>query len=77
MGQQPSENKILENPFINKNPIHSAQMLPMFHGREVQLRQFYRDIAIYQSVSVTGPRLIGKSSFLWCACQQQMQKRFF
>ena len=76
MELQAPGNPVSENPFINKNPIHSLEMLPMFHGRIAQLRRFYRDIAIRQSVSVIGPRQIGKTSFLWCACQPEVQERF-
>jgi len=76
MGQQPSENKVLENPFVNKNPITTPEMLHMFYGREAQLRQLYQDLARRQSVSVIGPRKIGKTSFLWCACQPTIQERF-
>lgn len=76
MGQQSSANPVPKNPYISMNPIRDRESLHMFHGREAQLRQFYRDIAIRQSVSITGPRQIGKTSFLWCACQPEVQERF-
>ena len=38
--------------------------------------RLYQDLAIRQSVSVIGPREIGKTSFLWCACQPAVQERF-
>jgi hypothetical protein len=76
MGQQMTGDDIPENPFITLNPIHSPEMLHMFHGRDAQLSMFYRDIAIRQSVSLRGPRQIGKTTFLWCACQTEIQERF-
>ncbi|SRR5579871_4221718 len=76
MGQQSSANPVPKNPYISMNPIRDRESLSMFHGRKPQLRRFYRDLAIRQSVSIRGPRQTGKTSFLWCACQPEVQERF-
>lgn len=67
MGNQSS------NPYFNKVAIRSADM---FFGRTNLLRRFYEALANRQSVSLIGPRQIGKSSLLRCACLKEIQARF-
>ena len=40
------------------------------------VRRFYETLGNRQSISLIGPRHIGKSSFLWCSCLAQMQTHF-
>jgi len=61
------------NPYFNKAAIRSADM---FFGRTNLLRRFYEALANRQSVSLIGPRQIGKSSLLRCACLPELQARF-
>jgi hypothetical protein len=61
------------NPYYNLNAVRNPDM---FFGRAVLLRRFYAAIANRQSVSLVGPRHIGKSSLLLCASQQKMRKHF-
>jgi hypothetical protein len=61
------------NPYFNLTAI---RRLDMFFGRTHLLRRFYAAIANRQSVSLVGPRHIGKSSFLLCASQPEMQAHF-
>lgn len=61
------------NPYFNMATIRNADM---FFGRINLLRRFYETLANRQSISLIGPRHIGKSSFLWSACLSQMQARF-
>ncbi len=48
----------------------------MFFGRTQLLRKFYVAIANRQSVSLVGPRRIGKTSFLLCAKLPEIQQPF-
>jgi hypothetical protein len=61
------------NPYFNLAIIRSAEM---FFGRTHLLRRFYETVFNRQSVSLLGPRHIGKSSFLWCTALSEMQARF-
>jgi len=61
------------NPYLNLATIHSPDM---FFGRAHLLRRFYAAIANRQSISLIGPRHIGKSTFLWCACLAETQRQF-
>lgn len=61
------------NPYFNLAAIHTSDM---FFGRALLLRRFYNAIVNRQSVSLIGPRHIGKSTFLWCACLAETQARF-
>ena len=61
------------NPYFNLAIIRSPDM---FFGRTLLLRRFYEAIFNRQSVSLRGPRYIGKSSFLWCASLPEVQARF-
>src|SRR5579864_1533348 len=63
----------LSNPYYHLAGIRS---LDMFFGRTSLLRRFYELLYNRQSVSLIGPRGIGKSTFLYCACQQELQARF-
>ncbi len=76
MAQELQANPVSENPYNNIDAINTPEMLPTFHGRKEQLKRLYRNLAKRQSVSVIGPLQIGKSSFLWCACQPEMYERF-
>src|SRR5690349_20023457 len=48
----------------------------MFFGRVNLLRHFYEALANRQSVSLIGPRHIGESSLLWCACLSEIQEQY-
>lgn len=48
----------------------------MFFGRKALLRKFYAAVAGRQSVSLVGPRHIGKTSFLLCAGLPEIQQPF-
>ena len=61
------------NPYYHLTAIRN---LDMFFGRTSLLRRFYELLYNRQSVSLIGPRGIGKSSFLYCACQVEIQERF-
>lgn len=61
------------NPFYHLMAICN---LDMFFGRVSLLRRFYELLYNRQSVSLIGPRGIGKSSFLCCASQIEMQEHF-
>src|SRR5229473_5273368 len=61
------------NPYYNLTAIRRSDM---FFGRMKLLRAFYHALANRQSVSLVGPSGIGKSSFLYCASQPEMQARF-
>lgn len=63
----------LPNPYFNLATIRNPEM---FFGRTLLLRRFYEAVYNRQSVSLLGPRHIGKSSFLWCAALPEMQARF-
>ena len=76
MGQQTPGYPEPNNPYIGMYPIRDRESCHMFYGRKPQLRRFYRDLAIRQSVSIRGPRQIGKTSFLWYACQPEVQEGF-
>ena len=62
----------LSNPYYHLAAIRTD----MFFGRTNLLRRFYAAIANRQCISLVGPRHIGKSSFLQCARQPEMQARF-
>lgn len=63
----------LPNPYFNLATIRNPEM---FFGRTLLLRRFYETVFNRQSVSLLGPRHIGKSSFLWCVALPEMQARF-
>lgn len=62
-----------QNPYFNKGAIRNADM---FFGRTNLLRRFYETLSNRQSMSLIGPRQIGKSSLLRCACLPEIQERF-
>ena len=61
------------NPYFHMATIRTANM---FFGRRNLLRRFYEVIVNHQSVSLVGPRHIGKSSFLWCVGLPEIQQQF-
>ncbi len=61
------------NPYFNMKAMDSSSM---FFGRTQLLRKFYVAIANRQSVSLEGPRRIGKTSFLRCASLPEVQQSF-
>lgn len=62
----------LQNPYFNVAAIHDANM---FFGRTHLLKRIYSAITNRESVSLVGPRKIGKSSILGCMCLPEIQKR--
>lgn len=61
------------NPYFNLAIIRNAEM---FFGRTPLLHRFYETVFNRQSISLLGPRFIGKSSFLWCSALPEIQARF-
>lgn len=61
------------NPYYNLTVVRSSDM---FLGRERELSKFYYTLATRQSVSLLGPRGIGKSSFLYWSSQPEIQAKF-
>ena len=61
------------NPYYELNAIRDVDK---FYGRSLLFRRFFEALANHQSVSLIGPRKIGKSSLLCCACVEKMQKRY-
>jgi hypothetical protein len=61
------------NPYFHMATIRTTNM---FFGRRNLLRRFYEAIVNHQSVSLVGPRHIGKSSFLWCVGLPEIQEQF-
>ena len=61
------------NPYFAKAKLHDPEM---FFGRQDLLRRVYETVAHRQSVSILGPRGIGKSSFLWYASLLEVQTQF-
>ncbi len=61
------------NPYFNLAIIRRPEM---FFGRTQLLRRFYETIFNRQSISLLGPRYIGKSSFLWGSALPEVQARF-
>src|SRR5690349_8825649 len=61
------------NPYFNKAIIRNQEM---FFGRRDVLRQIYEKVIYHQSVSIVGPRSIGKSSLLWYASLPEVQAKF-
>src|SRR2546430_12284285 len=61
------------NPYFNLTAIRDVDR---FFGRTSLVKRFYSAIANRQSVSLVGPRHIGKTSFLLCASQPKMRERF-
>src|SRR5579863_6155780 len=64
---------LTQNPYFAKAMIRDPEM---FFGRPDLLRRVYEMVAHRQCVSITGPRSIGKSSFLWYASLLQAQAVF-
>lgn len=62
-----------QSPYINRLMIRNAKM---FFGRHLLLKRCYAALANRQSVSILGPRRIGKSSLLWCSSLPQIQARY-
>jgi len=56
-----TQNAHLQNPFYHRTPVQDPAY---FFGRDEELRQLCNLVANGQSVSLTGPRRIGKSSLL-------------
>ncbi len=63
----------LKNPYFNMAAMRRSDM---FYGRTNLLRRFFAAIANRQSVSLVGPRHIGKTSFLLCATLPEVQQPF-
>lgn len=61
------------NPYIHMTAMRKSSM---FFGRKPLLRKFYAAVAGRQSVSLVGPRHIGKTSFLLCASLPEIQQPF-
>jgi hypothetical protein len=64
------EQSPLENPFFHRTPIRDQRF---FFGRTAETRKVLGPVTRKQSVSVVGPRRIGKSSFLLHLCDPQVK----
>jgi len=67
------QHRPLKNPYFNMAAMRRSDM---FYGRTNLLRRFFAAIANRQSVSLVGPRHIGKTSFLLCATLPEVQRPF-
>src|SRR2546423_5218033 len=61
------------NPYYDMMAVRQSEM---FFGRDDLLRQLFSLVAHQQSVSVVGPRHIGKSSVLRSMCFPEVRQRF-
>jgi hypothetical protein len=62
-----------DNPFFHRGAIRRAEE---FHGREAEIRQIFELCRNGQSISIIGPRRIGKSSLLLHLCRPATRSRF-
>lgn len=62
-----------ENPFFHRGAIRRAEH---FHGRSTEVDQILGLLRNGQSVSLIGPRRIGKSSLLLHICRQEVREAF-
>lgn len=62
-----------ENPFFHRGAIRRAKH---FHGRTAEVEQILGLLRNGQSVSLIGPRRIGKSSLLLHLCRSEVRKDF-
>ena len=63
----------IDNPFFHRGAIRRAEE---FHGRQSEIRQILGLCRNGQSVSIVGPRRIGKSSLLLHLCRSRTQEEF-
>ena len=63
----------MDNPFFHRGAIRRAEE---FHGREAEISQILALCRNGQSVSIIGPRRIGKSSLLLHLCRPSVQSQF-
>lgn len=63
----------LDNPFFHRGAIRRAEE---FHGREVEIAQILGLCRNGQSVSIVGPRRIGKSSLLLQLCRPSVRAQY-
>ena len=63
----------LDNPFFHRGAIRRAEE---FHGRTSDIAQIMGLLRNGQSVSVVGPRRIGKSSLLLHLTRQQTRQHY-
>ena len=59
----------VENPFFHRGPIRDPVY---FHDRRLEAKHALRMLSNGQSVSVIGPRKIGKTSFLFHLCRPEV-----
>jgi hypothetical protein len=62
-----------ENPFFHRGAIRRAEE---FHGREAEINQVLGLFRNRQSVSIIGPRRIGKSSLVLHLCRSKIRRPF-
>lgn len=62
----------IENPFFHRGAIRRAEE---FHGRKAEVNQILGLFRNGQSVSIIGPRRIGKSSLLLHLCRPQVRQK--
>jgi hypothetical protein len=62
-----------ENPFFHRGPIHNPVY---FYDRKKEIKQALMWLSKRQSVSVIGPRKIGKTSLLLHLCRQEVMQQY-
>jgi DNA-binding winged helix-turn-helix (wHTH) protein len=63
----------VENPFFHRGPIRDPQY---FYNRRLEVKHTLRMLSNRQSVSVIGPRKIGKTSFLFHVCRPEVMQEY-
>ena len=63
----------IDNPFFHRGAIRRAEE---FHGRTAEISQILGLIRNGQSVSMVGPRRIGKSSLLLHLCRASTREQY-
>jgi DNA-binding winged helix-turn-helix (wHTH) protein len=64
---------MVENPFFHRGPIHNPVY---FYDRRKEIKQALTWLSKRQSVSVIGPRKIGKTSLLLHLCRQEVMQQY-
>lgn len=62
-----------QNPFYHRGPVRDPEY---FFGREAETEQVASLLAVSQSVSIVGPRRIGKTSFLYHLLSEPVRAAF-
>jgi hypothetical protein len=77
--KRPLRKVVMQIPAQFPNPYHhrdAVRDFNMFFGRQRELQMLYQAILKHQSVSIVGPRHIGKSSLLRFLGELELQRRY-